>query len=482
MKKNEELLDAIGKIDEKLIPDLSPRKKNHKVLFISSVAVVVAAAVLLLALFPPIFVSNLFGESHATAKVLAAPNYPEMAEYPDENALSFSEFDKQYKLWHETREVLLQQPTGYQTAYFEYFKEVVSAMSNPDSKENFVFSPLSLYLALGMTAEISDGQSRQQILDVLHEEDIESLRNNSKSLFEVTYADDGMATCILADSLWTNNKCKYDSKVLETLAAYYYASAFTGDPASAKYTEMYRSWINEQTDGLLSDYVQDMKLDPQTVLALVSTVNYSAKWNFPFDEQATKPATFHAPDKDLTCDFMKAENQTIFYRGESFDSISLDTNGNGYMRLILPNEGTSPEALLSDEECLGFMLNKNNVAKKDMLVTLSLPKFDISNSLDLNGKLKKMGITDIFNSSSADFSTLGTGEDNLFISQAIQNVRVTIDEEGCKAAAVTAMMLAGAAMPPDDRIELVFDRPFIFEIVSPTGVPLFIGIVNQPVA
>ena len=44
------------------------------------------------------------------------------------------------------------------------------------------------------------------------------------------------------------------------------------------------------------------------------------------------------------------------------------------------------------------------------------------------------------------------------------------------------MMLAGAALPPDDRIELVFDRPFIFEIVSPTGIPLFIGIVNQPAA
>lgn len=480
MKKNEELLDAIGKIDEKLIPDLAPRKKSHKVIIISSVAVVVAAAVLLLALFPPKFISNLRGESNAAAKVLAAPNYPEMAAYPDESNLGDSDFDKQYKAWHDSRDVLLKQPTGYQTAYFEYFKETVGAMSDPDSKENFVFSPLSLYLALGMTAEISDGQSRRQILDVLHEEDIESLRSHIKSLFEVTYANDGMATCILADSLWTNSNCKYDSKVLQNLADYYYASAFTGDPESEKYNEMYRSWINEQTDGLLSDFVQDMKLDPMTVMALVSTVNYSAKWDSPFNEQATKPGTFHAPGQDLTCDFMKSENHTMFYRGESFDSISLDTNGNGYMRLILPNEGVSPESLLSDEECLGFMLNKNNVAKKDMLVTLSLPKFDISQSLNLNEKLKTMGITDIFDSSSADFTTLGTGEKNLYISQAIQDVRVSIDEEGCKAAAVTAMMLAGAALPPDDRIELVFDRPFIFEIVSLTGVPLFIGIVNQP--
>ncbi len=32
-----------------------------------------------------------------------------------------------------------------------------------------------------------------------------------------------------------------------------------------------------------------------------------------------------------------------------------------------------------------------------------------------------------------------------------------------------------------DHVEFTLDRPFIFEIMSETGLPLFVGIVNNPV-
>ncbi|MBR3058828.1 MAG: hypothetical protein IKG93_12815 [Clostridiales bacterium] len=113
-------------------------------------------------------------------------------------------------------------------------------------------------------------------------------------------------------------------------------------------------------------------------------------------------------------------------------------------------------------------------------MTLSLPKFDISSSLKLKEPLEKLGITDIFDSSRANFSPLGENTNELYVSQAEQDARVMIDEKGCKASSVTIMEAAGAALLPDERIDFVLDRPFIFEIVSNSGAPLFIGIVNQP--
>ena len=42
------------------------------------------------------------------------------------------------------------------------------------------------------------------------------------------------------------------------------------------------------------------------------------------------------------------------------------------------------------------------------------------------------------------------------------------------------MMEAGGAMPNADEVDFVADRPFIFVITGFDGLPLFIGIVNQP--
>ena len=42
------------------------------------------------------------------------------------------------------------------------------------------------------------------------------------------------------------------------------------------------------------------------------------------------------------------------------------------------------------------------------------------------------------------------------------------------------MMEAGAAMPPDEEVDFILDRPFLFVIESHDGLPLFVGTVNTP--
>ena len=58
--------------------------------------------------------------------------------------------------------------------------------------------------------------------------------------------------------------------------------------------------------------------------------------------------------------------------------------------------------------------------------------------------------------------------------------RVKIDEEGCEAAAFTAIIAdATAAMPQElPVVEMDLDRPFAFAITGADGLPLFVGTVN----
>ena len=71
--------------------------------------------------------------------------------------------------------------------------------------------------------------------------------------------------------------------------------------------------------------------------------------------------------------------------------------------------------------------------------------------------------------------------DGIFLSQAEHAVRVAIDEKGCTAAAYTVMaMSGGGSQPPDNVIDFVLNRPFLFVITDAAGLPLFTGIVRQP--
>ena len=57
---------------------------------------------------------------------------------------------------------------------------------------------------------------------------------------------------------------------------------------------------------------------------------------------------------------------------------------------------------------------------------------------------------------------------------------IRIDEEGVTAAAYTAISTEGASEPPEEEIDFVVDRPFLFAVTGVGGQLLFAGVVNQP--
>ena len=89
-----------------------------------------------------------------------------------------------------------------------------------------------------------------------------------------------------------------------------------------------------------------------------------------------------------------------------------------------------------------------------------------------------MGVTDVFNEWAANFSAI-TGDVPIFLTAANQSVRVQIDEEGVKAAAYIEFPGAMSPEPPEEIIDFILDRPFIFAITT-DNIPLFMGTVNNP--
>lgn len=275
----------------------------------------------------------------------------------------------------------------------------------------------------------------------------------------------------------------YSQDVLDTLAEDYYASSFSGEMGTEEYDQALRNWVNEQTGGLLREQAGGLTMDPDTVLALASTVWFKAGWASKFDKYGTERDIFHAPTGSVETDFMHRSMQGSYYWGEHFTAVELLFEHGGSMWLILPDEGTDPDGLLTTGEAMGFLLaDKYRYAgSKHLTINLSMPKFDVSSDLDLIGGLKALGVTDVFDDRVSDFGPLGASTDvPLAVSKVQHTARVKVDEEGCEAAAYTLIGVGATSMPPEDEVDFILDRPFIFAITGDSGLPLFTGVVNQP--
>ena len=414
------------------------------------------------------------------AFALAEATYPESAPYPDEAKYSGAKHEAAYDAWSADRRARNAAASSVEGALDDYIRAALPALLSGADGKNAVCSPVSVYMALSMLAEVTDGESRAQLLALLGADSIESLRKTAGNVWAANYQNDGAVTSILADSLWLSDSMDYNANTLARLADSYYASAYRGEMGSEAFNEALRRWINEQTGGLLKDSADGLSLAPETVIALASTIYFRAKWGSEFSKSATTDGVFHAPDGDVTHKFMHETMESTYYAADNFAAVGKYLEGSGTMWFLLPDEGVTPEELLTSG-AVDFLLSPESAESKYMTIDLSVPKFDVSADTELSAALHSLGVTDVFAADTADFSPLMDNADGIFLSQAKHAARVAIDEEGVIAAAYTVMAAAGAAMPPEERVEFTLDRPFLFAVTGGSGAVLFAGIVNAPV-
>lgn len=496
--KADDLLDGLEHIDPQLVAqaDKPPQKTPHRhPLWMGLTAVAAAAAIVIgIVLWPG--GSPLTGQpspvpnnspiiAHASALAVAA--YPEMAPYPSEadylkanGDIDMDAWRACYDAWRADRKARLDQPEGYDSGLEGYYTAALRQFLGDSGTENKVCSPLNIYFALGMLAELTDGSSRQQILDLLGQDGIEALRTQARALWNANYSDDGLLTSVLASSLWLNQDVPFVQSTLDTLADTYYASSYQGEMGSAEFNQALQAWLNDQTGGLLKDAAGQIELDAETVLALATTVYYRGRWAQEFNPDNTAPDLFHAPDGDVKCDFMRSSSSGSYCWGDQFSAVGRQVENGGTLWMVLPDEGVSVDQLLADQQVMDFLLSGGAWDnQKYLIVNLSLPKFDVSGQLDLIEGLQAMGITDVFDPAVSAFTPMTEAVEDISVTQATHAARVAVDEEGVTAAAFTAMAMGGSGMP-EDEVDFTLDRPFLFVLTSAAGQPLFAGVVNQP--
>ena len=454
---HEKLAEALSHISDRHITEASEaRKRSRRPLRIAAAAAVLA--VVIAVSLPGMILST-------RAKAVSTANYP------DYEWLHRPEIQEQALLLKD------------------FFRENMALTLTGADDSNPVYSPLNLYMALAVSAELTAGESREQILSALNAGSMEELRAQANLIWNGTYLDDHNQV-LLANSLWLEKGLRYDKAVMDTLAENYFTSVYTTDLGTSGSNRAIQTWVNQQTGGLLRSNTEGIDLDPATVLALYSTVYFQAKWGYAteFSSKLNQDGIFHAPSGDRTVTYMnKKEYQTNYYWGEDFAAIALPLKDGSRMWFILPDEGKTPEDVLAAGEYLELFLRSENQDASDeeehsryMKVNFTVPKFDITASGDLKDSLNAMGITDVFDPDQADFGTTLEADFPVWFTGANQATRIAIDEKGVTAASYLEIPGAGAAAPPEEVVDLILDRPFLFVITTRYALPLFAGIVNEP--
>lgn len=339
--------------------------------------------------------------------------------------------------------------------------------------ENRVYSPVSLYAALAMLTEMTAGETRQQVMELLGEADGASLRQQIKELWLGTYMDDGRSMCRLANGAFLRENAEVKQEAVDTLADWHFASTYRVPMGTEEADKAIAGWLNQNTGGLLSEETGNIRTDGNDLLRLYNTIYYKSGWQDAFKSSRTKQDTFTAADGSAQrVDFMHRTESGGYRKGDGYTAAPRYLRY-GRMVFVLPDEGVTPESILQRQGFLTELTGDYNAAE----LVWSVPKFDVKSSTELNEVLQALGVTDAFDMTEADFTPLT--DNGAWLSSAMQAARVKIDEEGVEAAAYTELVCADSAMmevPP--TVEMELDRPFLFVIFDYNDIPLFVGTVN----
>ncbi|MDT4762760.1 serpin family protein [Sphaerochaeta sp. PS] len=353
--------------------------------------------------------------------------------------------------------------------------------------ENAMLSPLSVYLALGMTANGANGNTLSSMLDLLAPErgSLESL-NRGNAHYVQGLADLADIELSIANSIWLNQKIPFDQGFLKKDREYYKATAKNLDFGAKSSLSTINGWVSDSTRGTIKSIIDS--IDPSALMYLINAVYFKGDWLNPFTKGSTYDQGFSVEDEQVVVPFMHQSSSFPYAEALGGQVLLLPYSNERFAFVaILPNEETTLDTWLASQKQQGFTQRLFDAV--DTLhytrMDLSLPKFEASYSDSLVDELELLGMTDPFDAGEADFSLMVESRTkDLVIGEILHKTFIRVDEKGSEAAAVTAIMMKATSMAyREELLVLTFDRPFFYAIIDREAeISLFMGTMQNPEA
>ncbi|XP_051017208.1 plasminogen activator inhibitor 1 [Acomys russatus] len=360
------------------------------------------------------------------------------------------------------------------------FRHVVQASKD----RNVVFSPYGVSSVMAMLQLTTAGKTQQQIQDAMgfrisEKGTAPALRRLSKELMGPWNKDE----ITTADAIFVQR----DLELVQGFMPHFF-KLFRTTVKQVDFSEAERArfiindWVEKHTKGMISNLLAKGAVDQLTRLVLVNALYFNGQWKTPFSESRTRQGLFHKSDGSTVSVPMMSQTNKFNYTefttpdGHDYDILELPYHGETLSMLIAaPFKKEVPLSALTD------ILDAELIRQWKSSMTrlprhLILPKFSLETEVDLRGPLENLGMTDMFSSTEANFTSL-TDQEQLSVAQALQKVKIEVNESGTVASSSTAILISARMAPP----EVIMNRPFLFVVWhNPTDTILFMGQLMEP--
>ncbi len=356
-----------------------------------------------------------------------------------------------------------------------------------DQYVNFCISP---YAISESWAPILDGAKNELSDDI-----VESLRftisseniNNAffrlNSFFGIGKIVGTIQPLAMGNALWLKSNIEllpaYSSDIEKSFPNYLQKTMFN----SLEITRVQiNDWMRRFTSGKINEFLQLKDLSKNYKMLLISAMILKAKWSFIFEERFSRPSLFFIDESTtITVPTVIATGAFPFYQDDNLSVLQLNYSKikkNGpelVMLVVLPNDHQGLLQLNRSFLTFGILQSwMKNMSEK--LVSVSIPKFKISERMNLTSTFQKMGIHAF--DEKADFSGM-TEQKGLKIDQIFHQTTISFDEYGSEAG-------IGSPIPANIKnFDYIYrfkaDHPFLFFVVDKvSGAVLFMGKVGYP--
>ena len=370
-------------------------------------------------------------------------------------------------------------PEDLITSVYQLSDEITPDYFEASTEANQIFSPLSLWYALGVLREGATGETLSELDQMMKLPQNFSSREVIPQLSMIlNFMEQSGRTTGIKNGIRLTNGIFLDSQYRDNILDSWLDMAtdvWGTEVAAVDFTDgsavknIIQQWVARKTNDFIPDYEPNFTTDGNTILNIYNVLYLKDQWQEPFQEIETK--MFQTLDGFVHVPYFAGVHETEHWIDRENVQGAAFTGETGIkIWFLLPREDLDPVELLPK---LRELLANNEPA----LVNFQGPKLNLDGeNLSLGELLTAKGYSRLF--SNAELGRMFK-DIKANVGDIRQKAKLEIDHKGFQAAAVTEVSITGAAAPPDAPVDLIIDRPYLL-VIEYEGLPLFIARITDP--
>ncbi|HYQ56273.1 MAG TPA: serpin family protein, partial [Draconibacterium sp.] len=288
----------------------------------------------------------------------------------------------------------------------ELFQKIYTGEEEAD---NIMVSPLSVSLALAMTYNGANGETKTAMEETLKVYGLapDEINESYATLVAALQSLDPKVILEIANAIYYREGFSVEEDFVTTNRNYYDAEVEALNFGSPQAVDIINDWVANKTHDKIDKILDDISADH--VMFLLNAIYFKGIWQAEFDEDETIDLPFYLENGSaIQAPTMQKSESLPYYSNNLFRAVKLAYGAGNYnMFVFLPQEENSVEDIVEQLDMnnwTNWMKSFTNTVNMD----LKFPRLKYKYEITLNDVLTDMGMGIAF-TGAADFTGINKG-------------------------------------------------------------------------